>query len=80
MMLLFILRETLSIANLGGYSTETRKALFNEIVNQQSGTIIELDEKKEDDTPKSKTKRRRRLVQLEQRPSDSQEQYSYGTD
>lgn len=44
-LLVFILRETLSTANLGGYDNETRRELLNEIINQQSTTIIDLEEK-----------------------------------
>ena len=39
-----ILRATLRISNLESYRSETRKKLYNEIINQQNGKIVELSD------------------------------------
>ncbi len=43
--LLAVLKDSLCIAGmpLGGYDSEQRRALYNEILNQQDGTIVDLD-------------------------------------
>ncbi len=43
--LLAILKDSLSIAGmpLGGYDCEQRRVLYNEILNQQDGAVVDLD-------------------------------------
>ncbi len=43
--LMAVLKDSLCIAGmpLGGYNSEQRLALYNEILNQQSGAVVDLD-------------------------------------
>lgn len=38
-----ILRATIKISNLSGYDSKTRLGLYNDIMNQQSSKLVDLD-------------------------------------
>jgi hypothetical protein len=46
LMLMDIAKDTIKIANvLGGYDLQTRLQLVNDLINQQSNDLKEIDEK-----------------------------------